>query len=49
MGAKRSSAAGNGCDTFEGHEAFRDAMDSLGLLVGLDQQEVLTLVRSPLR
>ncbi|CAM9936497.1 unnamed protein product [Ectocarpus sp. 6 AP-2014] len=46
VGAKRSSADGNGCDTFEGHEAFRDAMDGLGLLVGLGQQEVLTLVRA---
>ncbi|CAB1110814.1 unnamed protein product [Ectocarpus sp. CCAP 1310/34] len=46
VGAKRSSAEGNGYDTFEGHEAFRDAMDGLGLLVGLGQQEVLTLVRA---
>ncbi|CAM9276231.1 unnamed protein product [Ectocarpus sp. 4 AP-2014] len=46
VGARRSSAEGNGCDTFEGHEAFRDAMDGLGLLVGLGQQEVLTLVRA---
>lgn len=30
---------------FEDEEAFRDAMDELGLLVGLGQQEVLTLVR----
>ncbi|CAM9451673.1 unnamed protein product [Ectocarpus sp. 12 AP-2014] len=46
MGARRSSAEGNGRDAFEGHEAFRDAMDGLGLLVGLGQQEVLTLVRA---
>lgn len=30
--------------SFEDHAAFRDAMDDLGLLVGLGQQEVLTLV-----
>ena len=31
--------------SFQDHAAFRDAMDDLGLLVGLGQQEVLTLVR----
>ncbi|CAM9350828.1 unnamed protein product, partial [Scytosiphon promiscuus] len=34
------------CLSFDGHEAFRDAMDDLGLLTGLGQQEVLTLVRA---
>eukprot|EP00752_Nemacystus_decipiens_P017835 g15991.t1 len=32
--------------SFEDHAAFRDAMDDLGLLVGLGQQEVLTMVRA---
>lgn len=33
-----------GVYSFEDQGAFRDAMDELGLLVGLGQQEVLTLV-----
>lgn len=45
-GSNDTSSSSNSkcCFSFEGHEAFRDAMDDLGLLTGLGQQEVLTLV-----
>lgn len=51
-GAREAKRAGDGrhddpaaSGSFQDHAAFRDAMDDLGLLVGLGQQEVLTLVR----
>lgn len=51
-GAREAKRAGDGrqddpaaSGSFRDHAAFRDAMDDLGLLVGLGQQEVLTLVR----
>lgn len=43
---KRGGEGDNDPYSFEDHGAFRDAMDDLGLLVGLGQQEVLTLVSS---
>lgn len=45
-GGTRNVEGDNSTGSFEDHAAFRDAMDDLGLLMGLGQQEVLTLVRS---
>lgn len=44
-GRAGAETGGRVITAFEDERAFRDAMDGLGLLVGLGQQEVLTLVR----
>lgn len=45
IGSTVSDPGGGDYWSFENPAAFRDAMDSLGLLVGMGHQELLTLVR----